>query len=249
MQACAAPSILIAMPTFRASVSAHTVVSVFALRDEFAALGIPTKFLSLDGSDIVTARNILASKFYERTAYTHLLFVDDDMTFEAETVIGMLRADKPVIGTVATKRKLEVDKIYESGARGEPIEAALASAVSFVVRHLPEGRLEVREGLCRVAGIGMALTLIRRDVLRTMAERGAAKPRETREDGTQVWGFFEQVQSEDGRLYLSEDYSFCQRWRDLGGEVWAVADRRIGHVGPFIFEGLYMDLLRTGRSA
>jgi hypothetical protein len=37
--------------------------------------------------------------------------------------------------------------------------------------------------------------------------------------------------------YLSEDFAFCKRWTDLGGEIWADLDSRLDHVGPSVFHG------------
>jgi hypothetical protein len=44
--------------------------------------------------------------------------------------------------------------------------------------------------------------------------------------------------------YLSEDYAFCRRWLDMGGEIWARSDSRLTHLGTYAFEG---DLLRAMR--
>ena len=38
-------------------------------------------------------------------------------------------------------------------------------------------------------------------------------------------------------IYLSEDFSFCKRWTDLGGEIWADLTSRLDHVGPTTFHG------------
>ena len=38
-------------------------------------------------------------------------------------------------------------------------------------------------------------------------------------------------------IYLSEDFSFCRRWTDLGGEIWADLESRLDHVGPATFHG------------
>ncbi|PZQ57372.1 MAG: hypothetical protein DI570_19750 [Phenylobacterium zucineum] len=37
--------------------------------------------------------------------------------------------------------------------------------------------------------------------------------------------------------YLSEDYTFCHRWRAIGGEIWLDLQSRLAHVGAFEFEG------------
>jgi hypothetical protein len=37
--------------------------------------------------------------------------------------------------------------------------------------------------------------------------------------------------------YLSEDFAFCRRWTDIGGEIWTDLDSRLDHVGPSVFRG------------
>ena len=48
---------------------------------------------------------------------------------------------------------------------------------------------------------------------------------------------------------LPEDFSFCERWRGLcNGEVWAVADEDVDHIGEFTYRGNYVEFLKS-RSA
>ena len=37
--------------------------------------------------------------------------------------------------------------------------------------------------------------------------------------------------------YLSEDFAFCKRWTDIGGEIWADLQSCLDHVGPSVFRG------------
>lgn len=37
--------------------------------------------------------------------------------------------------------------------------------------------------------------------------------------------------------YLSEDFSFCRRWTDMGGEIWIDLRSRLTHLGAVSFEG------------
>ena len=37
--------------------------------------------------------------------------------------------------------------------------------------------------------------------------------------------------------YLSEDYSFCLRWRQIGGEIWIDTASKLTHSGPYDFVG------------
>ena len=45
---------------------------------------------------------------------------------------------------------------------------------------------------------------------------------------------------------LSEDYSFCHRWRQCGGEVWANISHPITHVGLHRYAGRYQDAMPRG---
>ncbi|HKF07206.1 MAG TPA: hypothetical protein VKB89_00545 [Xanthobacteraceae bacterium] len=40
---------------------------------------------------------------------------------------------------------------------------------------------------------------------------------------------------------VSEDLSFCMRWNQIGGEVWAAIGHYISHVGPHDFRARYLD--------
>lgn len=37
--------------------------------------------------------------------------------------------------------------------------------------------------------------------------------------------------------YLSEDYAFCRRWRDLGGKVFVDTQSKLAHHGTFTYRG------------
>ena len=43
--------------------------------------------------------------------------------------------------------------------------------------------------------------------------------------------------------YLSEDYAFCRRWTDLGGEIWLDLTSELTHFGAYAFRGRLEDQL------
>ena len=46
------------------------------------------------------------------------------------------------------------------------------------------------------------------------------------------------IEDNEGRpMALSEDYSFCQRWRDLGHKVWMDPSIPMAHIGTHAFQG------------
>ena len=87
--------------------------------------GVPTprpavRFPGPVNAEVVTARNFLASVMYERTQYTHLLFVDADMAFTPTSVEKLLDAGKPLIGCIYPKKRLNL-ATYARVAREQPV--------------------------------------------------------------------------------------------------------------------------------
>jgi hypothetical protein len=62
------------------------------------------------------------------------------------------------------------------------------------------------------------------------------------------YDFFGEITLEDGDS-LSEDHSFCKRWRSIpGNEIWAVVDEPIGHVGDMVYNAPYLNRLLQGKA-
>lgn len=249
----AAPYILIATPAYGANVKIQYMESVMRTAQALQRRGLRHDFRGTVNAEVVTARNFLASLMYERAQYTHLLFVDADMAFAPATVEKLFDAGKPLIGCIYPKKRLNLGA-YARAIREHPDDAtALASAFNFVVRH-PAGtkNVLVTNGMCGVLGVGMGLTLIERRVFTDLLATGKITRNARHDlgpDGLEgpLFGFFDPLQSE-GSKYVSEDFSFCERWVKLcGGEVMALASEEISHIGDFTYSASYLDRLKAGQ--
>jgi hypothetical protein len=164
-------SIMIGVPSFRGTIMVNTTGSLLRLVGLCNDVGIKVNFVNVDSAEVIRARNTIASHFIRNPEFSHLLFIDDDMGFEADAILDLIRANKDVIGAVCPKRVLDLEKIYAAAQRGESLEYAITEGLSFVTRHLPTEKIEVKEGLIQVAGIGMAVTLIKRQVFQAMIDK------------------------------------------------------------------------------
>ena len=243
----ATTSIFLATPCYGGLTTIAYMSSVLALQR--ACIERRTGLqVELGGGDalISRARGVMAGKFLEHTTHSHLLFVDADIGFKPESVFRLLDADRDVVGGVYPAKRVHWDKAkraFESGASDVP-----AASYNYVVRYIPhpENRVEVDEqGFGPVAYIGTGFMLIRRQALQRVADahpelrakhgdmNGAAVP-----EAPMV--FETMIEAETGE-YLSEDYAFCRRWRDLGGEIFADFETRLMHVGHAAYEGSLKD--------
>jgi hypothetical protein len=245
------PEILIATPAFEGNVKTGYVKSLFATQKLLNEHGIKHDYITLEISDIALARNFFASHLLERPNYTHLLFVDSDMTFSALTVGRMLVEARPLIGCVYPKRTVDLNRVIDLARQHQDNATVLGLAHDFVVRY-PSGpqKIEVKEGVSRVAGLGMGLCLIARTVFTDLLATG--KLEQHKNVGKNPFGidtlpgFFDQMGSADGPL--SEDLAFCERWTSLcGGDVWALVEERIGHIGQMEYSVPYIERLKQGQ--
>ena len=236
--------LMIAVPTYGGLTPEH-VTSVLKLQAWLQARGVPVQTVQHGMTEIARSRNILAAIFLEAADATHLLFIDSDIAFDPEAVEALLDADRPLVGAVYPKRMLDLDRLIAAARRLTDRDQIVASAMDYVV--VPDGdKVELDGGLCRVAGIGLGLCLIRREVFSRLLASGRLKlgPASAATRGA-IHGFFDPIEIETE--ILSEDLSFCRRWRSLcGGDVWALIDRPVTHVGTMGFRARMLDALIAG---
>jgi hypothetical protein len=53
----------------------------------------------------------------------------------------------------------------------------------------------------------------------------------------QFYPLYESFIDSDKKWKYGEDFSFCKRWREIGGQVWLDPEIKMGHIGNKIFEG------------
>lgn len=184
----------------------------------FARDGIPfQRFVVQQDSLIHRARNAIAHRFLASKC-THMLMVDADMTFTPDDVLALAGAGVDVIGGVCARKVLPVSHVVT------PIEGG-----------------ETRDdGLVEVSRIGTGFLLVSRHALERIAEAFpddvyVARHGDADHAGQEVHAFFQSPLV--GRELVSEDYFFCDRWRSIGGKVWAHAGVRPGHIGSYVYGG------------
>ena len=246
----AKPHILVATPCFGGQVTSLYTLSLLALQRACAEIGIGLSFRLIAGDSLITrARNLAVQQFLALPEATHLLFIDADIGFSPEQALALLAADKDVCGAVYPLKRLDWDRIRTQAKAG--IQNLASSTLNYVM-DLKEGEeLPPAGEFFQVKYLGTGFMMIRREVFAQMAERypetrfkqihlglniDAAK--------TPAHAFFDCMIDPDSGEYLSEDYTFCKRWTQTGGEIWAYANSRLAHVGTMTFEG---DLANTFR--
>jgi len=230
-----AHDIFLFVPAFGQMVSATTFLTTHALRQHLMSKGIGGGISTLSFPDIAELRSMAITVWYDTMPNsTHILFIDADMGFPPELVTDMLMFNEPIVGTVYPQRKM-------------PLSWAGSGTGASMTERRGDHML--------VEGVGFGCTLIRRDVVTKMIEkfpelidtRLQLHPAgETlRQTGTnRLLRFFEKLDLPERGL-VSEDLSFCIRWKECGGQVWANIGHRMSHVGPYDYAGRYLDVVEA----
>ena len=239
----AKPHILVATPCYGGQVTSLYTLSLLGLQRACAEIGVALSFRLIAGDSLITrARNLTVQQFLATPEATHLLFIDADIGFAPEQALALLAADKDVCGAVYPLKRLDWDRIRAQAKAG--IENLAASTLNYVM-DLKEGEpTPPTTDFFQVKYLGTGFLMIKREVFAKMAEHYPETRFKTIHLGLNIdaatapaHAFFDCMIDPDSGEYLSEDYTFCKRWTQIGGEIWAYANSRLAHVGTMTFEG------------
>lgn len=239
--------LLIGTPAYGGNVKTGYASSLFELSRALAAKAIEAEYVTLEGADVVRARNIFGSMVFERPDITHLLFVDADMKFLPDSVMRLIAMETAIVGHVYPLKRLVLERLIANARAYADPRVAIARSFDYAVPPETVGAtLKIERGCMEVKGVGMGVCLIERSVFTRLAEAGLAERRTQREAESlrafikgDFYGFFDNVRIEDGTL-LSEDYSLCHRWRESGGKVYGMVTDYLEHIGDHAFGAPYL---------
>lgn len=245
------PYIYLAVPCYGGQLTLHFVQSLLVLKDACREQGVGLHVEMMGGEALITrGRSRLAAQFLAHPEATHLLFVDADIAFQPHNVFRLLDSGKDVIAAVCPLKKIDWGKVRKAVEKG--VTDLQAASIGYVVRFLPnpQNSVEVNDGFAQVAYGGTGFLMISRDAMQRLFDAHPelrAKMRDMADNNAAetVMVFDTMIEPETGQ-YLSEDYAFCRRWRDLGGEIWADFEARLTHVGHAAYTGSLMQALEAG---
>jgi hypothetical protein len=234
--------IIVATPCYGGLVTQRYMQCIYLLLQAAAQVGIHTQLELLGYESLITrGRNTLVAKFLDDLVATHLLFVDADIGFEAEQVLRMLNSDRDVVAGMYPLKLIEwTSAALDRLNGGEPLEVA---PLRFVGTPCTGLEREVDGTLVTAEYAGTGLMLIRRNVFERMIDAypdlrySTAHNSSVPNRSPNQYAFFDCLIHPDTREYLSEDFSFCKRWRALGGKIWLDTGGTTAHIGTYEFRG------------
>ena len=241
----------IATPCYGGQLTEPYFRSVVKLMTFFNAHKIPLAFGTIANESLVTrARNVLLAYFLN-SDYTHLLFIDADIEFKTDDVLKLFAHNKDVVVGAYPKKGVNWMHIKEA-ILNDPAKqhttqqiGALGSdyALNFKFLSRESKTVAVENGLIQLHDAGTGFMMIKREAIMKLIK---AYPEMKYNNDVQMGGtdlgdnffaLFDTMIDPKDRRYLSEDYTFCRRWQEIGGEIWLDPSISLNHYGSFCFQG------------
>ena len=234
----------IATPCFGGQVSSLYATSIFKLQRALRSTPEVELVIHMrEGDALITrARADLVALFLDDPAATHLLFIDADIGFEPDQVMRLVASGGDMVGGAYPIKRVNWDKARKVIEEQRP--NTRSAALDYVLEVEDPERIAVVGGFARVRYAGTGFLMIRRQALERMCRHYASlqfRREHSIADSLAAspnrFALFECMIEPLTGIYLSEDFSFCKRWTDMGGEIWADLESRLNHVGPTTFYG------------
>jgi hypothetical protein len=239
---------MIATPCYGKMLGEGYLHSVMATVDLLRSHGHRVKVRTVGNESLITrARNNMVAHFLS-TDFDKMMFIDADITWPAKAALELLESGHEVCGIPYPTKTFDWERVaaaangrQEGDANLKPQELR-QRALRFTINR-SKGSPPPANGWLEVDALGTGFFMMDRPVLERMRDHY----REELAYKNDIKGYFKLAPPEhcvalfenmiepESRRYLSEDYAFCKRWRDLGGKIHCCTKYRLIHSGTADF--------------
>jgi len=207
----------IAMPCYGGMLTESTFMSFIKWANTARQLNIDWTLETMVNESLISrARNTLTAKFLAMPDATHLFFVDADIGWEPWHLLVLLNRDVDVIGGLYPMKTMPI---------------------KWVVNGF-EGAEEGADGLQEVSKAGTGFLLMKKGVFEKLNTHPAVKQYKNDIGLDPMYDQYLKTYFDTAvrqNRYYSEDWTFCENWRDLGGRIWMDKRVLLRHSGSYVF--------------
>tara|TARA_B100001057_G_scaffold486358_1_gene567433 strand:+ start:245 stop:1306 length:1062 start_codon:yes stop_codon:yes gene_type:complete len=244
--------LFVATPAYGGLVGEAYLKSMVKLGIIFKQYNLNFTLATIANESLITrGRNTLVSMFMAEPKFTDMIFIDADIHFEAESILKLwsklCNGDNEVDIVVGSYPKKMINwkgirnVIDRDNIPAEEMERHQASYV-LNIKADPDGRIPMRNGLIPVYDAGTGFMMYKRSVIQKMMDKwpDLHYKNDLNTDAKfdpYMYALFDTIIDPTTRRYLSEDYTFCRRWQELGGTIWMDPSIDLDHQGTHLFRG------------
>jgi hypothetical protein len=223
--------LFVATPTLDGRIHAGCVASIMQVQRMCIDAGIKFTWKIMSGNSILPlARNELVKHFLA-TPSTHMFMIDSDIQVDARHVMYLLGHDRDISALPCSKREVLWDRLGEFIKAYPQVEPSIYSSLIAEGNFSTEAEVfDVDEfGFAKVLKIGTGAMMVKRTVFEKMIDSAPENYLETATGP--MYQFFSYTVDPETRIQYGEDYTFCNRWRQIGGTVDMLIAAKTTHHG------------------
>ncbi len=259
------PVIYILTPCFGSVCFVNYIECLMKTKELCRELGIRLEVLFCKSDSLVTrARNNLIAKAMSNPEMTHILFIDNDITWVPTDILKLLIADKSIIGGIYPFKKYNLDKLIPTEEHPNQVQdminvknnshlheindkdAIEMNLLTYNVNYNTK-EVKIKNNLTQVKHVATGFMMMQRNVIEKMIKSYSSTKYTDdinfliKEENKYAYALFDCGVVDDH--YLSEDWMFCNRWTLLEGEIWIDVSINLTHTGIHDFKGCYISSL------
>ena len=223
------------------------MTSIIELQIKCIQEGILLQIDTTENESLVhRARNTSVGRFMQKTNSDYFMFIDADVHFDPDSVIRLIKSGHDISVACYPKKVVMWDqgKLAVENNDNRPMEMLTSS---LVVNIGVQGKCQVTNGFVKVLDGPTGFMVIKREVFTKLEEKfpelWCVNDHQNR-DFDKYHAVFDCMIDPDTKRYLSEDYAFCRRWQQAGGDIYADVQTILGHVGNLPFNGSLKERLK-----
>ena len=263
------PVIYILTPCFASLCYVSYVHCLMNTVEVFRKYGIELNIEFCRNDSLVSrARNNLVAKAMANTRMTHIMFIDNDISWDPIDILKLLIANKHLVGGIYPLKNYNWQDIVKD--KKNPYNSNIVQSLinkknqsqfkdmisdesmvqynllRYNVNYL-ENTLSIDQNLAKIKHLATGFMMIQRTVIEKM-HKAFPSTKYTDDvnflhgdENNYAYALFD-CGVEEGH-YFSEDWLFCHRWTKMGGSIWMDVSISLTHTGIEDYKGCYISSL------
>ena len=256
------PVLYILTPCYGSVCFVNFVHCLIQTKELFSHFNIQTNVLFCKSDSLISrARNNLVAKAMACKDMTHMMFIDNDITWDPFDILKLIIADKPISGGIYPLKSYNFNKILPTENDPNPIKSIIDKKDDSLLQKISNEHavqmnmlkynvnyiskiVTIENNLTKVKHIATGFMLMQRNAIEKMyTYYPETKYTDdvnflTTDENKYAYALFDCGVVDDH--YLSEDWMFCNRWSSNGGDLWIDITINLTHTGIHDFKGCYM---------
>lgn len=213
------------------------------------------------------ARNNLVAKAMNNPKMTHIMFIDNDITWDPTDILKLIISDKNLIGGVYPLKRYNWESLLKDNTNLEDKNPNIVqkwiqkknnsqfknsitdenaiqfNMVNYNINYIDKV-LSIEKNIAKVKHLATGFMMIKRNVIEKMSKAFPSTKYVDDvhflkpEENEFAYALFD-CGVEEGH-YFSEDWLFCHRWSKMGGSIWIDVTISLTHTGIEDFRGCYI---------